>query len=182
VQGNVGVGTHDPHSKMEVKGAIKIGEDASQCSVDKEGAMRFNPGLKRIEYCNSQKWLALAGSAALGEPDFDSGWQSIQAAERCGGDCVIPHPLTFTHNLNTENYFVYMEGRKPADLNGYRSIHNIALGGDYYLCALPFNYHRGAFWQRKTSNSIEVYRGSADAALENQLYDQVRLRIWRFDQ
>src|SRR5690606_30669392 len=54
--GNVGVGTASPSAKLEVAGAIKIGNTASSCNSSTEGQQRYNPTTKKMEYCNGTSW------------------------------------------------------------------------------------------------------------------------------
>ncbi len=54
--GSVGLGVANPTSKLEVSGSIKVGYDPAPCDNTKAGAIRFNPGNKRVEICNGSHW------------------------------------------------------------------------------------------------------------------------------
>lgn len=56
--GDVGIGTATPASKLQVAGAIQVGADAGACAAGKAGAMRYNGGA--IERCDGAAWDALA--------------------------------------------------------------------------------------------------------------------------
>ena len=66
VSGNVGIGVSNPQEKLEVSGnglfngPIKLGFNNS-CTLEVEGALRYNSNLKCIEYCNSTDWKNLGG-------------------------------------------------------------------------------------------------------------------------
>ena len=47
--GNVGIGTEDPKSKLEVDGGVKIADDTDAASVDKVGTMRYKTGTEYVE-------------------------------------------------------------------------------------------------------------------------------------
>ncbi|MCM2351457.1 MAG: hypothetical protein NDI69_15650 [Bacteriovoracaceae bacterium] len=61
--GDIGIGTTTPRSKLEVIGAIQIGADAVACNAIKAGAIRYNAG--NVEYCNGgPSWQAFGVSGA----------------------------------------------------------------------------------------------------------------------
>ena len=53
---NVGVGTNDPKTQLDVNGAVKIGATAASCSVTIRGAMKYDPGPNRMYYCDGTHW------------------------------------------------------------------------------------------------------------------------------
>jgi alpha-tubulin suppressor-like RCC1 family protein len=60
--GEVGIGTSGaPQAKLDVKGAIQIGNDASACASGLAGTMRWNG--TAIEYCNGSAWGTLYAGA-----------------------------------------------------------------------------------------------------------------------
>jgi hypothetical protein len=59
--GNMGIGTTNPQSKLEVNGEARIGNTGVACSGANEGAVRYNSGAKIMEYCNAVSWQTLTG-------------------------------------------------------------------------------------------------------------------------
>ncbi len=61
--GNVGIGTTSPKSKLEVNGDIQIGDELAICDASKEGSLRYNSTSKKMEFCNGTVWAEIGGSA-----------------------------------------------------------------------------------------------------------------------
>ncbi len=57
-EGNVGIGTRYPASKLDVRGGIKIGNETAVCTSSIAGAIRFNGTL--FEGCNGTLWVSLS--------------------------------------------------------------------------------------------------------------------------
>ena len=61
--GNVGIGTTSPSSKLDVSGNIKVGNSAVACNGTNEGQLRYNSSAKSMEFCNGTLWTSMDGSA-----------------------------------------------------------------------------------------------------------------------
>jgi phosphotransferase system HPr-like phosphotransfer protein len=61
VNGNVGIGTTTPRSKLEVAGGIQIADDAATCDATKVGTIRYNSST--IQFCNGSTWAGMGGGA-----------------------------------------------------------------------------------------------------------------------
>jgi hypothetical protein len=64
--GNVGIGTTNPQAKLEVNGAIKMGNTAAACDGTQSGSVKYN-GTK-LQFCDGTSWrdivLQTAGTTA----------------------------------------------------------------------------------------------------------------------
>lgn len=93
-------------------------------------------------------------------PDFDSGWQAIEAGET----------LTLTHNLGgpLALYRGLLQYRDTSGLSDTLGLHARFLGG----MAVGDNLY-GGHWQRLTSLTVEIYRQPA-----GERSTDVRVRLW----
>lgn len=98
---------------------------------------------------------AQTSSGSIGLPAYDSGWTSINQGSA----------TTFTHNLGTQEIFVYMIGKCPD-----QPVHQAYYGG---FMEPP---ERGARWYSMDANSITVYHGNDD------YWHEVRVMIWRIEE
>ncbi len=87
-QGLVGIGTNDPQSLLDVRGAIRLGF-RDECNGDTEGALRYHPEARVMQFCDGNEWAALGGGggddgarAISNEPIQDSGFQRLAASCR----------------------------------------------------------------------------------------------------
>lgn len=72
--GEVGIGTSGaPQAKLDVKGAIQVGNDASACAAGLAGTMRWNG--TNVQYCDGSAWGILYAGAipwATGKDQFSA--------------------------------------------------------------------------------------------------------------
>jgi hypothetical protein len=58
--GGVGIGvTGSVFTKLDVNGGLRVGNDAGDCNVMREGTLRFIGGTTPFEYCNGSAWVPL---------------------------------------------------------------------------------------------------------------------------
>jgi|SRR3989344_682761 len=72
VKGNVGIGVTNPATKLDVNGAIKVGDFAT-CGATEAGAIRYNSGT--FQGCNGTTWIALSGGVSY-TPGFQT-WTTV---------------------------------------------------------------------------------------------------------
>lgn len=78
--GNVGIGTTAPATKLDVQGGVKIGNEAT-CDASREGTQRYNSASKVMQFCNGTAWQNL-GTATLGQNSCE--WINVTT---CGHSC-----------------------------------------------------------------------------------------------
>lgn len=62
--GNVGINTTTPQTKLDVNGEVKLASSGSACSTSNEGALRYNSTTKSLEFCNGTIWNSTSQSPA----------------------------------------------------------------------------------------------------------------------
>jgi len=65
-EGNVGVGTIQPHAKLHVNGEVKIGNSGIDCYTITEGSIRYNYESKIFEGCDGNRWFTLSMAPSSG--------------------------------------------------------------------------------------------------------------------
>jgi trimeric autotransporter adhesin len=60
--GNVGIGTTTPVTRLEVSGGLRISMESATCAVSYAGTLRYNSG--NVEFCNGTTWSAFGVSGA----------------------------------------------------------------------------------------------------------------------
>lgn len=90
--GNIGIGTIAPVTRLDVAGGVRISMEASACAVSFAGTLRYNAGA--VEFCNGTSWTAFGLSGA--------GLQSINGST--SGTQSFAHGFTgTTPNIVTTN-------------------------------------------------------------------------------
>jgi len=57
--GNVGIGTNNPQSRLDVNGGIRVGNDPV-CNASKAGTLGYNSG--QMQFCDGNGWKAVGGT------------------------------------------------------------------------------------------------------------------------
>ncbi|MBI3547673.1 MAG: hypothetical protein HY078_01345 [Elusimicrobia bacterium] len=124
--GNVGVGTNNPASKLDVAGEIRLSSTGADCTAANEGAMRYNSGNKQIEVCTGGGWSLPPGA-------FGGGYQTCDHhSENC------PASLCYTKNFITNSCscpggFSSIGYRAVADIGGTIAARELQ-GTGLYVC------------------------------------------------
>lgn len=99
--GNVGIGTTDPKSLLQVTGGIQLGDDTATCpgvSSVKLGTMRFNGG--ELQVCKSGGWV-VAGTSGGSLTGGTSGYVGVwSAATSLGLSNTTPGQQLFWDGTN----------------------------------------------------------------------------------
>ncbi|AZZ36027.1 hypothetical protein CIK05_04215 [Bdellovibrio sp. qaytius] len=73
--GNLGLGTTTPITKLDVSGGIRISMEAATCAASYAGTLRYNGSA--VEYCDGSTWAAF-GVAGSGITNFNGSTSSTQ--------------------------------------------------------------------------------------------------------
>ena len=106
---NVGIGTTDPKSKLQVAGGIQMAGDTAAASADKVGTMRYRTGTEYVEVNGtelvtngdfaggSQDWTKEAGwSIASGKASYDASSATSALYQSAGLTTGSVYKLSFT--------------------------------------------------------------------------------------
>ena len=77
VNGNLGVGTTTPASKLDVNGGVRLAGDPRGCSGTIEGTMRYNSTSRAMEYCNGTSWTGFGGGMDFSPSLSPLVWQTV---------------------------------------------------------------------------------------------------------
>jgi len=105
----------------------------------------------------------LAVGKGFGAPDYDSGWTVINPGTN----------VNVTHNLGTEDLFVYLYGRFRNTLGDMRWIYHQTNFGTNIFGLGDEWVQRGAQWS-SDENSIVVFREYTDES-----WEEFRVIIWK---
>jgi len=139
------------------------------------GIFIYNTSINQHEYFNGSVWLPLGGGGNISAPVFDSGWANwTNFVADNGGGRIANYILT--HNLGTEEYYVYVEG---IDRDG--SLNRPVPWGIFPLPQWGFNPT-----VYKQANILRITIGhsllSQPNITRNTRFDQLRVRIWLIEQ
>lgn len=99
LSGNVGIGTNDPQSKLQVAGGVQIGADAATCNATKAGTIRYNAAT--VQYCDGSAWQTF-GVSGSGITSINGSTSSVQNFATPGSTGTAPNWSTVggLHTLN----------------------------------------------------------------------------------
>ena len=103
LQGNVGIGMTSPQAALDVNGEIRPHESGAGCSSNNTGALRYDPGSDKMQYCSdSNGWTSLL-SNTIGTV---VGWCTVNGSSGSSNisfsgvtACYGSQPPTFSGNL-----------------------------------------------------------------------------------
>ena len=99
LSGNVGIGTNDPQSKLQVAGGVQVGADGSTCNAIKAGTIRYNAAT--VQYCDGSVWQTF-GVSGSGITSINGSTSSVQIFATPGSTGTAPNWSTAggVHTLN----------------------------------------------------------------------------------
>jgi hypothetical protein len=133
VNGQVGVGTTTPASKLDVNGDVRVGNSSASCTSSIEGAIRYNATSKAMEYCNGTTWAEISGTGSA--TNTAKAWVNFNGASCPSNSCTIrksynvssvtrnatgDYTVNFTNSMADANYAITTSaGRTSATSNTY---------------------------------------------------------------
>ncbi len=97
--GNVGIGTVTPMTKLDVSGGVRISMEVAACAVSFAGTLRYNSGV--VEYCNGSAWtqFGISGAGITALNGLVSGSQTFAL----GNSGTLPN-ISSTGSVHTFNF------------------------------------------------------------------------------
>ena len=80
--GNVGIGTTNPFVKLEIAGALKIGDTSDTCDANHSGAIRYNSTSDQSYLCNGSRWIN-QNNCGLMTDDAGQSYGTVQIGGQC---------------------------------------------------------------------------------------------------
>ena len=96
--GDVGIGTSNPVTKLDISGGLRISMESATCAVSYAGTLRYNSGI--VEYCNGTTWSAF-GVAGAGITNLNGSTSSTQTfATNTAGTSFNISSINGIHTFN----------------------------------------------------------------------------------
>ncbi len=170
--GNVGIGTTTPQSKLHVNGDIKVGNSAIACDATAEGNFRYNASIKGMEFCEGANWYPMA----LAPITIRAEKSATQAIVQNTGTMVTFQTVVHSTNLSITAGTEFIA---PA---GGAGVYTIAAGlkytaqtSGYNLLAVSVNNTTVVSTQLNPTNTSELNVGTQVRLLAG---DTVRVHVF----
>ncbi len=80
--GNVGIGTTNPLAKLDVSGALKLGDTTDACDANHSGVFRYNPTSRQSYVCDGTRWLNQKNCGLMTD-DAGQTYGTVQIGGQC---------------------------------------------------------------------------------------------------
>ena len=78
--GNIGVGTPDPATKLDVRGGIRVGGETT-CDTKREGTIRYSDASDEVEFCDGSAWTRVEGPVGPAGKEGKQGPPGVQGKQ-----------------------------------------------------------------------------------------------------
>jgi uncharacterized protein (TIGR02145 family) len=84
-QGNVGINNNSPKTELDIQGSVKTSFKDEECTPDLEGAQRYSPDQKAMNYCDGENWRQYnsPGCPPTVEDQDGNTYKTVQIGDQC---------------------------------------------------------------------------------------------------
>ncbi|MFA5024015.1 MAG: FISUMP domain-containing protein, partial [Patescibacteria group bacterium] len=80
--GNVGIGTTNPFVKLDINGALKLGDTSDTCDANHSGAFRYNATSRQSYVCDGTRWINQKNCGLMTD-DAGQTYGTVQIGGQC---------------------------------------------------------------------------------------------------
>ena len=167
--GDVGIGTTDPKSKLDVDGGVKIGDDTDTASADKVGTMRYRTGTEYVEvdgtelitngdFASSSSWTVTSPwTISSGKANYVSGNTAYLVQTGITLTSGVTYRVRFNVSGSSGNGAYIWIGNQAGSINYLSASYKFYADGDFEeIFTMPSNQTALTFYSQTLSSNFSL--------------------------